>query len=127
MNLNQITIPSSDLARSLVFYQHLGLELIVDSIPRYLRMLCPDGNTTFSVHHSGDLPTNGEGVWIYFECENLDEEVERLQEAGIVFEHGPKDQDWLWREARLRDPDGHRIILYYAGENRVNPPWRVKK
>ena len=27
--------------------------------------------------------------------------------------------------AYLRDPDGNRLCLYFAGENRVNPPWRV--
>ena len=26
----------------------------------------------------------------------------------------------------LRDPAGNRITLYHAGENRLNPPWRVK-
>jgi hypothetical protein len=33
---------------------------------------------------------------------------------------------WLWREARLRDPDGHRVCLYRAGQNRKNPPWRLR-
>ena len=32
---------------------------------------------------------------------------------------------WLWREARLVDPSGNVICLYHAGENRLNPPWRV--
>ena len=26
----------------------------------------------------------------------------------------------------LRDPAGNLIALYHAGENRLNPPWRVK-
>ncbi|MEM7380928.1 MAG: VOC family protein, partial [Bacteroidota bacterium] len=37
----------------------------------------------------------------------------------------PRDQSWLWREARLKDPDGNTLILYHAGENRKNPPWRI--
>jgi len=126
MNLNQVTIPSTDLARSLEFYRKLGLKLIVDSIPRYMRLLCPEGETTFSVHHAPALASGGEGVWIYFESNNLDAEVQRLKGEGIQFEHEARDQDWLWREARLRDPDGHMIILYFAGENRVNPPWKIK-
>jgi len=32
---------------------------------------------------------------------------------------------YLWREARLRDPDGHDVRLYFAGENRLDPPWKV--
>ena len=34
---------------------------------------------------------------------------------------------YLWREARLRDPDGHQIRLYDAGVNRLNPPWRIDR
>ena len=49
----------------------------------------------------------------------------RLSEAGVVFDTDPADESWLWREARFRDPDGHCWKLYFAGENRVNPPWRV--
>ena len=37
----------------------------------------------------------------------------------------PVDQPWQWREARLRDPDGNRLCLFHAGENRLNPPWRL--
>ena len=36
------------------------------------------------------------------------------------------NQEWLWREAYTSDPNGNRICLFYAGENRKNPPWRVK-
>ncbi len=35
------------------------------------------------------------------------------------------DMPWLWREARLRDPDGHRLCLLRARENRKHPPWRL--
>ena len=31
----------------------------------------------------------------------------------------------MWREARLRDPDGNIIFLYKAGEARRFPPWRM--
>lgn len=125
MNLNQVTVPSQNLLKAVEFYQELGLRLIVDSIPRYARFVCPDGTATFSIHHVNELP-KGEGVTIYFECKNLDEEVQRLKKEGICFLHDPIDQDWLWREAKLKDPDGNSIILYYGGKNRVNPPWRVE-
>ena len=132
MNLNQITIPSTDLNRAVPFYQKLGLQLIVDSIPRYARFVCPDGNSTFSIHHTENLPKNngdsggnGNGIWIYFECENLDEYVKTLQAKGITFEELPTDKPWLWREARLKDPDNNQLILFKAGDNRINPPWRI--
>lgn len=125
MNLNQITIPSLDLTKSIPFYEKLGLKLIVKSLPHYARFECPDGGSTFSIHQRDQLP-KGEGVYIYFECENLDELVAELKVKGIEFEQEPTAQSWLWREARLKDLDGNQLILFYAGENRLYPPWRIK-
>jgi catechol 2,3-dioxygenase-like lactoylglutathione lyase family enzyme len=124
MNLNQVTLPSTDVARSIAFYRRLGFELIVASAPRYARFACPDGGATLSVHHVEQAPPDSPTV-IYFECEQLDQTVAQLKQDGIVFESGPVDQHWLWREAYLLDPDGNRICLYHAGQNRLNPPWRV--
>jgi catechol 2,3-dioxygenase-like lactoylglutathione lyase family enzyme len=124
MNLNQLTIPVAELERSVAFYQKLGLQLIVLSRPYYARFACADGPTTFSLHLAeGSINS---GCWIYFEIENLDQKVHELQKQGFDFEELPNDKPWLWREARLRDPDGHQLILYYAGQNRLNPPWRIK-
>lgn len=125
MNLNQITVPSLDLTKSIPFYEKLGLKLIVKALPHYARFVCPDGNATFSLHQVEALPT-GEGVSVYFECDDLDDYVEGLVEKGIQFDEMPSDRNWLWREARLKDLDGNQLILYFAGENRLNPPWRVK-
>lgn len=125
MNLNQITVPSVDVEKSIAFYQKLGLLLIVKALPKYARFECQKGEATFSIHQVEELP-KGNGVYVYFETENLDEEVEQLQKQGVIFEELPIDQSWLWREARLKDPDGNQIILYYAGDNRKNPPWRLK-
>ncbi|EAS18568.1 putative glyoxalase/bleomycin resistance protein/dioxygenase [Flavobacteria bacterium BBFL7] len=124
MNLNQVTVPSLDLERSIPFYEKLGLKLIVKSLPHYARFECPDGKSTFSIHLTDELP-KGAGIYVYFECEDLDQKVEDLIELGIEFYMKPKDQPWLWREARLKDMDGNLIILYHAGENRLNPPWRI--
>ena len=125
MNLNQITIPSIDLEKSITFYQKLGLNLIVAALPRYARFECPDGDSTFSIHKVEELP-KGDGIYIYFESDNLDAEVKRLISEGIEFDSLPEDKDWLWREARLKDLDGNQIILFFGGENRKNPPWRVQ-
>ena len=124
MNLNQITVPSLDLNNSIPFYEKLGLKLIVKALPHYARFECPDGNSTFSLHQTEELP-KGEGVYVYFECEDLDTKVTALKAKGIKFDLEPTDQTWLWREARLKDLDGNQLILFYGGENRLNPPWRV--
>lgn len=124
MNLNQITVPTLDVEKAILFYETLGLKLIVKALPHYARFVCPDGGSTFSLHQVEKLPL-GEGIWVYFETENLDNEVNRLVEEGIKFEEMPNEKPWLWREAHLKDLDGNHIILYYAGENRLNPPWRI--
>ena len=124
MNLNQITIPVKDVEQSIHFYQKLGFHLIVRSLPYYARFECPEGNSTFSLHQVDELPT-GNGVWVYFEVRQLDNEVQSLIKKGVEFEELPTDKPWLWREARLVDIDKNQLILYYAGDNRVNPPWRI--
>lgn len=126
MNLNQITIPSLDVNKATEFYKKLSLILIVDALPRYVRFECPNGDSTFSIHKVDQLP-KGEGISIYFEVEDLDYEVNILKEKGITFTDEPEDKPWLWREAHLKDPDGNQIILFNAGDNRKNPPWRIKE
>ena len=124
MNLNQVTIPSKYVEKAVVFYQYLGLKLIVDAIPKYVRFECPDGDATFSIHKVENLPKEN-GITIYFEVDQLDERVGQLTKKGVKFSQLPTDMPWLWREAHLQDPDGNHIILYHAGKNRKNPPWRI--
>ena len=124
MILNQITIPSLDVNKATEFYQKLGLHLIVDAKPRYVRFELPDGDATFSIHVVDELP-KGDGISVYFQEENLDNYVEQLLKKGFQFDLLPTDQPWLWGEARLKDLDGNQLILYSAGKNRKNPPWRI--
>lgn len=124
MNLNQITVPVINVTKSIEFYQKLGLRLIVKSLPHYARFECIEGPSTFSLHKVDNLPT-GEGIWVYFEVGDIDSFVTALIDKGVIFQELPVDKPWLWREARLKDPDNNQIIFYFAGENRLNPPWRI--
>ena len=124
MNLNQVTVPSLDLEIAIPFYEKLGLNLIVKALPHYARFECPDGESTFSLHQVDQINPNND-IWVYFEVDQLDQKVAELINLGIQFDEMPEDKSWLWREARLKDPDGNQLILYYAGENRKNPPWSV--
>ena len=65
MNLNQVTIASLDVAKSTEFYKTLGLKLIVDALPRYVRLECPDGESTFSISKVDSLP-KGNKITLYF-------------------------------------------------------------
>lgn len=124
MNLNQVTVPSINVAKAIAFYQKLGLKLIVKSLPKYARFESLEGDATFSIHLVDELP-KGHGVTIYFEDDDLDNLVKQLQSKGIVFDSLPQNKSWLWREAHLKDVDGNQIILFKAGTNRKNPPWRI--
>ena len=124
MRLNQVTLPTTDVATSERFYTALGLTQIVQA-DHYARFVCPEGEATLSVE-AVERVARGETAVVYFECDDLDRKVEDLKDAGFEFESDPVDQSWLWREARLKDPDGNQLCLYYAGENRLNPPWRLR-
>ncbi len=122
MRLNQVTVGCIDYAASVRFYQKLGLTQIVDAPPRYARFETPTGET-FSIHHADTVasPT----TVVYFEVETLDEMVAALKGAGLTFTLDPVDQSWGWREARLQDPAGNEICLFWGGANRRFPPWRI--
>lgn len=124
MDLNQVTLNSKDVIKAAEFYKTLGFKLIVDSIPRYARFECPNGDSTLSLHAAAETPVNT-AVVLYFECADVDAEHGRLAALGVEFDTEPVNQDWLWREASFRDPDDNRLIIFTAGVNRKNPPWRI--
>ena len=123
MNLNQVTLPATNVEQSAAFYRLLGFTQIVSDLPSYARFECAEGGATFSLHHVDSIAPNT-GVVVYFECEDLDAVYSRLIERNVQFDAPPVDQSWLWREAYLRDPDGNVLCLYHAGKNRRYPPWR---
>lgn len=127
MRLNHVTLLVTELDRSKAFYRALGLVQIVDTPPRYARFQLPDGDATLSVEVTGDPPGVPAGVQLFFECDALDDTVAELKSKGLEFDQDPTDMFYLWREARLRDPDGHDVRLYHGGDNRLNPPWKMKK
>jgi predicted lactoylglutathione lyase len=122
MNLNQVTLTVKNMEESVNFYKTLGFTPIVAE-DHYSRFECTEGNSTFSLYLGN--PKSQNNSVIYFEHEKLDELVDSLKSKGIKFQQEPTDKDYLWREAMLTDPSGNEIKLYWAGENRINPPWRV--
>ena len=125
MNLNQVTIYTDKPTETAEFFKTLGLRLIVDSLPRYARLECPDGDSTLSIQHDENAAVSN-NVVLYFECDDLDVTVNDLKSKGLAFTEDPTDRSWLWRQAYLKDPNGNKICLFYAGHNRKNPPWRVR-
>jgi catechol 2,3-dioxygenase-like lactoylglutathione lyase family enzyme len=124
MRLNHVTLAVGDVEASARFYARLGLTQIVADYPDYARFVAPQGDTTLSLHRVEQLSSEV-GASIHFEVDDVDLRVRELESAGFDFIEDPIDQPYLWREAILLDPDGHRIFIYHAGENRLNPPWRL--
>ncbi|WP_417559944.1 VOC family protein [Marinomonas sp.] len=124
MELNQITLPVKNMDDAVNFYLKLGFTQIVDT-PHYSRFSCPEGNSTFSLSLESVEFENSSVI--YFEHEKLDELCADLSQRGFQFEQLPTEQRYLWKEAILKDPSGNKIKLYWAGENRLNPPWKVEK
>ncbi len=125
LRFNQAMIDVGDLDRSIAFYEKLGLTLIVNSPGNgYARFETGDDSGTFSLHTS-ENPVSA-GASFYFEVDDVDANVAALEKAGLSFDAPPTDQSWGWREAWTRDPDGRRIAIYHAGENRRFPAWRLK-
>ncbi len=124
--LNQVTVTGTNYRRSVEFYRTIGLRQIVDSPENGYARFETEGGATLSVQIDPD-ETICATTAVYLECDDLDERVERLARAGLEFEHGPRNQPWMWREARLHDPSGNIVFLYKAGESRRFPPWRVEE
>ncbi|WP_244514842.1 VOC family protein [Ensifer sp. LCM 4579] len=102
MRLNQVTVTMADLDAGWQFYGALGLKPIVDARSHYARFVCPDGDSTFSLHPCAN---GGGGTTIYFECENLDETVGKLEEAGLRFVSGAQ----------------YRLFAHVRGVERIFP------
>jgi hypothetical protein len=103
MNLNQVTLPPTNVERSANFYCTMGLTQIVSDLPSYARFECSEGGATFSLEQVASVASDP-GVAVYFECANLDATCLELAERGIQFDSPPADQSWLWREAGYAIP-----------------------
>lgn len=126
MDLNQVTLAALDLDRSVDFYRRFGLKLIVYSPEnRYARFEIPGGNSTLSLHVEPEVP-GAASAHIYFESADPGARVADLAERGIEPVEALEEKPWLWTEAWFEDPAGNRIAIYAAGENRKNPPWRLR-
>src|SRR5688572_9549797 len=123
VTFNHAMIYTADLARALGFYQKsLGCR-VVDSYPgAYARLQSLAGGTTIALHvlDSGqEMNARSEGLRLYFEVKELDRFCAALARKGVAFDQSPADMPWGWRHAYLRDPDGHEISLYWAGQGRL--------
>ncbi len=125
MRLSHVTLHVTDIAGSRAFYERLGFVLIV-AADHYCRFVVGAGTTLSLEAHDGPLAPAAMICIEFDTCSALDREIARLDSAGIAIAEMPNDKTWLWREARLIDPDGHVLVYFFAGDNKLDPPWRVR-
>jgi catechol 2,3-dioxygenase-like lactoylglutathione lyase family enzyme len=122
VRLNHVLLYVADVQKALEFYEAtLGFKRIEVGLPDYARVLAPEGDTTIGLHliSSHPRPPWNEGVRLYLEEEKLDDVCRHLAREGVEFDQMPQEMPWGWRHAYLRDPDGHLLSLYHAGERRL--------
>jgi catechol 2,3-dioxygenase-like lactoylglutathione lyase family enzyme len=124
VRLNHFLLYVADVGRSLAFYEKKLGFLLIEGGGRqgYARLRAPEGEATLGLHQTdADSADWREGIRLYIEVEDLDDICRRLEGQGLVFDQLPRDMPWGWRHAYLRDPDGHQLSLYWAGDKRFEP------
>lgn len=117
---NHIIIYVKNVNKSLRFYQKLlQFKLIERSDNDYARLQSPKGKTTIALHKANPRDSNNKkSIVPYFETRDVDNLCERLARKGVGFSQMPKLMPWGWKHAYLKDPDGHELSLYWAGNKR---------
>ncbi|HEY4963607.1 MAG TPA: VOC family protein [Candidatus Saccharimonadales bacterium] len=59
-----------------------------------------------------DSDKKGEGVFLYFSVDNVDEAYEELVKKRFKPITEPKDMSWGSREFIITDPDGYKLVLF---------------
>jgi catechol 2,3-dioxygenase-like lactoylglutathione lyase family enzyme len=127
---NHAMVYTADIGRAVQFYRDLlGFKVVDEYRPGYARLVSPGGRTTIALHlldRAMSMDPANEGIRLYFEIKNLDKFCAALVAKGVVFDEMPNDKPWGWRHAYLRDPDGHELSLYWAGQKRLRKTTPVK-
>jgi predicted enzyme related to lactoylglutathione lyase len=110
-----------DLDRARQFYESaFGWKKSVD-VPVYAEYELPNGQRiglyarkSFALNTESEPQLfSGKGTTaseLYFYCENLEADIERIKSAGAMELSGLKKRDWGDEAAYFRDPDGNVIV-----------------
>ena len=122
--LNAIGIVASDMARSIRFYQLVGLAVpdtpaeghVDATLPNGIRLMLDTEDVVLSFRPEWTRAT-GNQVSVALECESpaeVDEIYARVTAAGFDGDKEPWDAFWGQRYAQLQDPDGVPVDLFAA-------------
>ena len=122
--LNAIGIVASDMARSIRFYQLVGLAVpdtpdeghVDATLPNGIRLMLDTEGVVLSFRPEWTRAT-GNQASLALECESpaeVDEIYARVTAAGFEGDKEPWDAFWGQRYAQLQDPDGVPVDLFAA-------------
>jgi predicted enzyme related to lactoylglutathione lyase len=112
--LGQVHISVSDMNRSVAFYRDvLGIPLMFE-VPGHPMAFFASGDVRLYLGRP-EAPQYTSKCVLYFDVEDIDNEVARLESLGVAMTDRPhvvhRDGGTeLWMSG-LQDPDGHHVIL----------------
>lgn len=117
-----LSVPVSDQDRSRDFYRDvLGFQVLGDQqlTPemRWVQLAPPRGRTAVTLVTWFPTMEPGSLKGIVLETDDLEGDVDRLTQAGVVFDTPIEEQPW-GRFTTFGDPDGNGIVLQHT-TNRV--------
>ena len=105
-----LSLPVSDVARSVAFYQQFGFQ-VEQYGPQFALLRLGEG--TLGLLKSEVLEqtrTLRERIHIELSTDHLDELYEELQGRGVIFLEPPHDEPWE-RAMATPDPDGYHLEI----------------
>ena len=123
MKIDAVGVVSSDLKKTVIFYEALGFEFPdYEEDADHLEPIAPDGSARLmidSVKLMSELigvtprPGNHSSFAIQYDGpQAVDEAAGRVQAAGFIVVSEPWDAFWGQRYCVVEDPDGYRVDLY---------------
>jgi len=116
VTLNLIVIRSSDIERSVQFYEALGFKFTWhqhgEGLEHYAaEIACGDAPAlVFEIYPATNLGDRKDAVRLGFSVEDVDAALAALVAAGGNVISRARESEW-GRRAVLSDPDGHRVEL----------------
>lgn len=107
--LGAVTLGTTDMARSVRFYERLGFRLLYGgSGSAFSSFQVGSGYLNLQAH---DAWTPPQAVWgrVIFYVDDVDAMYERAVTAGLTPANPPADAPWKERYFHIRDPDGHEL------------------
>jgi catechol 2,3-dioxygenase-like lactoylglutathione lyase family enzyme len=122
--IDLIGLVVQDMARSLAFYRHLGLDLPPEAdasphaeveLPGGLRLAWDTEDTVLSFDPAWERPTGGHRIALAFKLDSpaeVDAAYGKLTGLGYHGHKAPWDAVWGQRYAIVHDPDGNAVDLF---------------